>query len=83
MTDTMGVDEAANATVAFRPIAVTPYHYRNADKTLSNLTKYIELVTAEMAPAAPIVVDIMNFYPHGPLASIRPEAVLDVTAASS
>eukprot|EP00035_Acanthoeca_spectabilis_P008551 m.155496 g.155496 ORF g.155496 m.155496 type:complete len:215 (+) comp14409_c0_seq2:18-662(+) len=72
---TMGVDEAAEATLAFDPEVVTPYHYRNADNTLSNLTLFDELVSAKMAPATPITVDLMNFYPHGPLVQFLPEEI--------
>eukprot|EP00040_Diaphanoeca_grandis_P043602 m.9791 g.9791 ORF g.9791 m.9791 type:complete len:262 (-) comp7929_c0_seq1:54-839(-) len=61
---TMGVEEAAKATHAFRPKEVTPYHYRNADDSFSNLTQYKSLVDAY---ADSIDVKILNFYPHGPV----------------
>jgi L-ascorbate metabolism protein UlaG (beta-lactamase superfamily) len=65
---TMSVDEAANATAALLPDVVTPYHYRNADGTLSNLTEFTDLV-AQRAPS--VDVDILNFYPYGPLTTLR------------
>lgn len=70
---TMNVTEAAEATNAFRPLVVTPYHYRNGlahklmhqlidcrDDTLSNLTTYISMVDKD------ITVDLLDFYPRGP-----------------
>jgi L-ascorbate metabolism protein UlaG (beta-lactamase superfamily) len=50
---TMSAGEAANATTAFNPKVVTPYHYRNADNTFTNLTLYTELVAAQ-APAVKV-----------------------------
>lgn len=60
------VPEAAQATEAFRPKTITPYHYRNADKSLSNLTEFKSLIQASKYKDS-IEVDIMNFYPHGPM----------------
>ena len=60
---TMSVVEAANATLGFLPQHVTPYHYRNSDGTLSNLTEYKMLVEDNTTL---VEVDIMNFYPNGP-----------------
>ena len=54
------------------PVTVTPYHYRNADQTLSNTTHFKELV---LASRKGIVVDLLNFYPHGPVGAIQPAAV--------
>ena len=53
----MDVDEAASATLAFKPLVVTPYHYRNEDKSLSNLTEYKLLVvrTSPYYAFAPVV----------------------------
>lgn len=65
---TMSVDEAANATAALVPDVITPYHYRNVDGTLSNLTEFKDLV-AQRAPS--VDVDILNFYPYGPLTQRR------------
>ena len=69
---TMGVPEAAEATEAFRPLVVTPYHYRNANQTLSNTTLYKDLVVASDEG---IKVQLLNFYPHGPFGSFKPETV--------
>jgi len=63
---TMGVEEAANATDAFKPQEVTPYHYRNADQSLSNLTLYKYLVNQATNPFVDVI--LLNFYPFGPFA---------------
>ncbi|NVO21924.1 MBL fold metallo-hydrolase [Donghicola mangrovi] len=41
---TMGVEQAAEGVAAFAPAVVYPYHYRNKDKTFSDLGKFAELV---------------------------------------
>jgi L-ascorbate metabolism protein UlaG (beta-lactamase superfamily) len=40
----MTVDQAAAGVIAFNPKVVYPYHYRNADKTLSDVQRFAELV---------------------------------------
>jgi hypothetical protein len=74
--DTMGVPEASEATLAFKPMIVTPYHYKNEDKTLSNITEFKDLVTAKMTPTEPIAVDLLNFYPYGSLGQFQPERTI-------
>lgn len=60
--------QAANGTLAFQPQQVTPYHYRNADATLSNTTQFAELVAAGAARTqANVTVRLLDFYPHGPI----------------
>ncbi len=44
---TMSVDDAAVAVNTFKPKKVYPYHYRNQDKTFSDVNQFSELVTAE------------------------------------
>eukprot|EP00729_Bicosta_minor_P022619 gene22619-28424_t len=76
----MGVPEAAEATEAFRPKVVTPYHYRNADNSLSNLTEYKSLVESSKLP---IAVELLNFYPYGPLGHFESETVYIGTKLST
>jgi L-ascorbate metabolism protein UlaG (beta-lactamase superfamily) len=57
---TMNVEEAADATVAFKPKVVHPYHYRGQDG-FSDINKYKELVNAK-DPS--INVELLNFYPN-------------------
>jgi hypothetical protein len=56
---------------AFDPIAVTPYHYRNADRSLSNISNFKALVE-HTSPK--IAVNLMDFYPYGPLNIRSPTA---------
>lgn len=55
---TMGVEEAAEAVLAFKPKNVTPYHYRGPDG-LSDIEKFKSLVNAGDAS---INVAIMDWY---------------------
>jgi len=58
---TMPVENAVNGVLAFKPKKVYPYHYRNKDKTLSNVSKFKELINA----ANPnIEVIQLNWYPN-------------------
>lgn len=41
---TMSVEEAASVVNTFKPKMVCPYHYRNADKTMSDTQRFCELV---------------------------------------
>lgn len=41
---TMGVEEAAQAVLDFKPKKVYPYHYRNQDGTLSDVERFKQLV---------------------------------------
>jgi L-ascorbate metabolism protein UlaG (beta-lactamase superfamily) len=56
---TMGVEEAAQAVLAFKPKRVTPYHYRGQNG-LSDINKFKELVNAGDSG---IQVELLNFYP--------------------
>ncbi len=56
---TMGVEEAADAVLAFKPKKVIPYHYRGPDG-LADTAKFRDLVNAGDPD---ITVDLMNFYP--------------------
>lgn len=56
---TMSVEEAADATVAFKPKVVHPYHYRGQDG-FSDINKFKELVNAKDPN---IQVELLNFYP--------------------
>lgn len=57
---TMGVEEAAEGVVAFKPKIVHPYHYRTPTG-LSDINKFKELVNAKDPN---IQVDLLNFYPE-------------------
>jgi L-ascorbate metabolism protein UlaG (beta-lactamase superfamily) len=57
---TMGVEEAAQAVLAFKPKRVIPYHYRGQEG-LSDTNKFKELVNAGDQN---IQVDLMDFYPN-------------------
>ncbi len=41
---TMGIEQAADAVLAFRPRVVYPFHYRNADGTFSDVNAFKALV---------------------------------------
>ncbi len=41
---TMGIDQAAKGVAAFKPAVVYPYHFRNKDKTYSDLEAFAALV---------------------------------------
>ncbi len=56
---TMGVDEAADAVLAFRPKKVYPYHYRSPDG-LADVNRFRDLVTAGNAN---IEVVLAAWYP--------------------
>jgi len=43
---TMSVDEAASAVKEFKPKKVFPYHYRNGDKSLSDIERFCHLVNS-------------------------------------
>ncbi len=58
---TMSVETAANAVIAFKPKAVTPYHYRGPDG-LSDISKFRDLVEKVDSN---IKVDLLDFYPTG------------------
>ena len=57
---TMGVDEAADAVLDFKPKKVYPYHYRGQDG-LSDVNKFKELVNTKNPN---IEVILMNWYPQ-------------------
>ena len=57
---TMPVESAADGVLAFKPKKVYPYHYRNKDKTLSNVSKFKELIEASNSN---IEVVQLNWYP--------------------
>ena len=42
---TMTVENAAKGVIAFKPAVVYPYHYRNGDKSLSDVQKFNDLVS--------------------------------------
>jgi len=56
---TMGVDEAAEGVVAFKPKVVHPYHYQGQDG-FADVNKFKELVEASDPN---IKVQLLNFYP--------------------
>ncbi|MCI5042551.1 MAG: MBL fold metallo-hydrolase [Donghicola eburneus] len=41
---TMGIEQAAQGVAAFKPAVVYPYHFRNKDKTYSDLEEFASLV---------------------------------------
>lgn len=55
---TMSVEQAADAVNEFQPSKVYPYHYRNGDKSLSDLEKFKSLVNEEG-----VEVMILDWYP--------------------
>ena len=57
---TMGVEEAADAVLAFKPKRVYPYHYRGQGG-LADITRFKELVNAGNPN---IEVILMNWYPQ-------------------
>ena len=57
---TMGVEEAADAVLAFKPKIVYPYHYRGPDG-LADIVKFSELVVAEKAGIQ--VMNMATWYP--------------------
>ncbi len=57
---TMGIEEAADAVLAFVPKKVYPYHYRTKDG-FSDVAKFKELVNAEN-PAIDVVQ--LDWYPQ-------------------
>jgi L-ascorbate metabolism protein UlaG (beta-lactamase superfamily) len=57
---TMGVAEAAEGVLAFKPKVVHPYHYRGQDG-LADVNKFKEIVNTEDPN---IKVDLLNFYPN-------------------
>jgi L-ascorbate metabolism protein UlaG (beta-lactamase superfamily) len=57
---TMGVEEAADAVLTFKPKVVHPYHYRSQNG-LSDVNKFKELVETQNPS---ITVDLLNFYPE-------------------
>ena len=56
---TMTLESAAEAVNAFKPKMVCPYHYRNADKSLSDIKKFSEMV--EMNGISCVLLD---WYPN-------------------
>ena len=56
---TMGIEEAAEGVVAFKPKVVHPYHYRGPDG-LSDIVKFKQLVEEKDSN---IKVDLLDFYP--------------------
>jgi hypothetical protein len=46
---TMTVNQAAAIVRTFRPGVVYPYHYRNADNSLANLTSFKQLIGTDLA----------------------------------
>lgn len=58
---TMGVDEAAEAVLAFKPVTVYPYHYRGADG-LADVARFKALVNASNPD---IEVVLAKWYPTG------------------
>ncbi len=56
---TMGVEDAAKATLAMNPKKIIPYHYRGTDG-LSDTKKFRDLVNQGNPN---IVVDLIDFYP--------------------
>ena len=57
---TMGVEEAVDAVLAFKPKAVSPYHYRGQDG-LSDVARFKELVNSGNPS---IEVLLLNWYPE-------------------
>ena len=55
---TMSVEDAAEAVKVFKPKVVYPYHYRNADKSFSDIQKFCELVGSAGVECTPL-----NWYP--------------------
>ena len=56
---TMSVEKAADAVLTFKPKVVYPYHYRNGDKSLSDVNKFAELVGKEG-----IECMLLDWYPN-------------------
>ena len=56
---TMTVEKAAEAVVEFQPEAVIPYHYRNQDQSLSDISRFCSLVSQKG-----IACRILNWYPQ-------------------
>ncbi len=57
---TMGVEEAADAVLEFKPKVVHPYHYRGPDG-LADINRFKELVNNSDSN---ITVELLNFYPE-------------------
>ena len=58
---TMPVENAANGVLAFKPKQVYPYHYRNKDKSLSDVKKFKELINKKDSTIEVIQLD---WYPN-------------------
>jgi L-ascorbate metabolism protein UlaG (beta-lactamase superfamily) len=54
---TMDVEQAASAVAEFMPVVVYPYHYRNGDKSLSDVQKFKALVEDEG-----VEVELLDWY---------------------
>jgi L-ascorbate metabolism protein UlaG (beta-lactamase superfamily) len=57
---TMTIEQAASATIDFRPKIVYPYHYRNKDKSYSDLRRFRQMVKKSNKD---IIIRVRNFYP--------------------
>ncbi|MEZ5304312.1 MAG: MBL fold metallo-hydrolase [Verrucomicrobiales bacterium] len=55
---TMTIDQAADAARAFQPKVVYPYHFRNSDNSIANLSRFKELVGSDLG----IEVRVRDWY---------------------